>query len=44
MNVKKNTPMSDDDMLKNIIMCKDCLQRFHDILQKYLPKVSSEAK
>ena len=40
----KTAPMSDDDMLKTITMCKDQLQRSHDIVHKSLPKVNSEVK
>ena len=33
----KMEPMRDNDMLKTITTCNDCLQRSHDISQKHLP-------
>ena len=40
----KTVPLSDDNVLKTITMCKDHLQRSHDIVQKSLPKANSEVK
>ena len=40
----KTAPLSNEDVLKTITMCKDYLQRSHDIVQKSLPKVNSEVK
>ena len=36
--------MSVNDVLKTITMCKDCMQRSHDIVQQSMSKVNSEAK